>query len=158
MVVENAPARHRGLLGSMVQIGNPIGVLAAVGIFALVSKLGDEKLMSWGWRIPFLISILLVGVGLYIRLSLAEAPVFRPKWRPDTGHCCVTNDTEWRRHLANFGLRLCLHHACSYYRSPGNLPEGTHLRADIPRRPATPSTRPTSANGMVRPCSYPASD
>ena len=77
MVVENAPARHRGLLGSMVQMGNPIGVLAAVGIFALVSKLGDEKLMSWGWRIPFLISILLVGVGLYIRLSLAETPVFR---------------------------------------------------------------------------------
>jgi MHS family shikimate/dehydroshikimate transporter-like MFS transporter len=77
MVVENAPVRHRGLLGSMVQIGNPIGVLAAVGIFALVSKLPDASLMQWGWRIPFLISIFLVGVGLYVRLSLAETPVFR---------------------------------------------------------------------------------
>ncbi len=77
MVVENAATRHRGLLGSMVQIGNPIGVLAAVGIFALVSKLPEQELMSWGWRVPFLISILLVGVGLYIRLSLAETPVFR---------------------------------------------------------------------------------
>jgi MFS transporter, MHS family, shikimate and dehydroshikimate transport protein len=77
MVVENAATRYRGLFGSMVQIGNPIGVLAAVGIFALVSKLPEQELMSWGWRIPFLVSILLVGVGLYIRLSLAETPVFR---------------------------------------------------------------------------------
>jgi MHS family shikimate/dehydroshikimate transporter-like MFS transporter len=61
----------------MVQIGNPIGVLAAAGIFALVSKLPDQELMSWGWRIPFLISIFLVGIGLYVRLSLVETPVFR---------------------------------------------------------------------------------
>jgi MHS family shikimate/dehydroshikimate transporter-like MFS transporter len=77
MVVENAPTNHRGLLGSMVQIGNPIGVLAAVTIFSLVSKLPDQELMSWGWRIPFLISIFLVGIGLYIRLSLVETPVFQ---------------------------------------------------------------------------------
>jgi MHS family shikimate/dehydroshikimate transporter-like MFS transporter len=77
MVVENAPVRHRGLLGSSVQIGNPIGVLGAVGIFALISKLPEDALMSWGWRVPFLVSIFLVGVGLYIRLSLAETPVFR---------------------------------------------------------------------------------
>jgi MHS family shikimate/dehydroshikimate transporter-like MFS transporter len=77
MVVENAATRSRGLLGSMVQIGFPIGVLAAVGMFSLVSKLPEQELMSWGWRVPFLISILLVGVGLYIRLSLAETPVFR---------------------------------------------------------------------------------
>ena len=77
MVVENAPTNHRGLLGSMVQIGNPIGVLAAVAIFSLVFKLPDQELMSWGWRIPFLISIFLVGIGLYIRLSLVETPVFR---------------------------------------------------------------------------------
>jgi MFS transporter, MHS family, shikimate and dehydroshikimate transport protein len=77
MVVENAATRSRGLLGSMVQIGFPVGVLAAVGMFALVSKLPEQELMSWGWRVPFLISILLVGVGLYIRLSLVETPVFR---------------------------------------------------------------------------------
>jgi MHS family shikimate/dehydroshikimate transporter-like MFS transporter len=77
MVVENAATRSRGLLGSMVQIGFPVGVLAAVGMFALVSKLPEQELMSWGWRVPFLISILLVGVGLYVRLSLVETPVFR---------------------------------------------------------------------------------
>jgi MFS transporter, MHS family, shikimate and dehydroshikimate transport protein len=48
MVVENAPTNHLGLLGSMVQIGNPIGVFAAVAIFSLVSKLPDQELMSWG--------------------------------------------------------------------------------------------------------------
>lgn len=77
MVVENASTRYRGLLGSIVQIGNPVGVLAAVGIFAVVSKLPEQELMSWGWRVPFLISILLVSVGMYIRLNLAETPVFQ---------------------------------------------------------------------------------
>jgi MFS transporter, MHS family, shikimate and dehydroshikimate transport protein len=77
MVVENAPADKRGLLGSLVQVGNPIGNLAAIGMFALVSQLGESQFMAWGWRIPFLISILLVGVGLYIRLRMQETPVFR---------------------------------------------------------------------------------
>ena len=77
MVVENAPARNRGLLGSMVQIGWPIGNLAAIGVFAALSQLPDSDLLAWAWRIPFLISIVLVGVGLYIRLQLEETPVFR---------------------------------------------------------------------------------
>ena len=77
MVVESAPVRHRGLLGSMVQLGNPIGNLAAIGVFALVSQLPEATFLAWGWRIPFLISIFLVGVGLWIRLTLEETPVFR---------------------------------------------------------------------------------
>ena len=77
MVVENAPARSRGLLGSMVQIGYPIGNLAAIGMFALLSRVSESDFLVWGWRIPFLISIVLVGVGLYIRLQLKETPVFR---------------------------------------------------------------------------------
>ena len=77
MVVENAPARSRGLLGSMVQIGYPIGNLAAIGMFALLSRVSESDFFVWGWRIPFLISIVLVGVGLYIRLQLKETPVFR---------------------------------------------------------------------------------
>jgi len=77
MVVENAPARNRGLLGSMVQIGWPIGNLAAIGIFAALSQVPDSDFLAWAWRIPFLISIVLVGVGLYIRLQLDETPVFR---------------------------------------------------------------------------------
>jgi MFS transporter, MHS family, shikimate and dehydroshikimate transport protein len=65
MVVENAPKHRRGLFGSMVQIGNPIG------------KLPESEFMAWGWRIPFLISVLLVGVGLWIRLNMEETPAFR---------------------------------------------------------------------------------
>jgi MHS family shikimate/dehydroshikimate transporter-like MFS transporter len=76
MVVENAPPRRRGLFGSMVQIGNPIGNLAAIGMFALVSKLPEASFLSWGWRIPFLISIALVAVGLWIRSTLQETPAF----------------------------------------------------------------------------------
>jgi MFS transporter, MHS family, shikimate and dehydroshikimate transport protein len=77
MVVENAPARSRGFLGSMVQLGYPIGNLAAIGALALLSQLPETDFLAWGWRIPFLISILLAGVGLYIRMQLEETPVFR---------------------------------------------------------------------------------
>ena len=77
MVVENAPVHKRGFLGSMVQIGNPVGNLAAIGMFGLVSQLPEDQFLSWGWRVPFLISILLVGVGLYIRLNMEETPVFQ---------------------------------------------------------------------------------
>ena len=77
MVVENSPARNRGLLGSMVQLGWPIGNLAAIGMFAALSQIPESDFLAWAWRIPFLISIFLVGVGLYIRLQLEETPVCR---------------------------------------------------------------------------------
>jgi MFS family permease len=77
MVVENCPTHKRGFLGSMVQVGNPVGNLAAIGMFALVSQLPENDFMTWGWRIPFLISVLLVGVGLWIRLRMDETPAFR---------------------------------------------------------------------------------
>ena len=70
MVVENAPATSRGFLGSMVQLGYPIGNVAAIGALALLSQLPEADFLAWGWRIPFLISILLAGVGLYIRVQL----------------------------------------------------------------------------------------
>ncbi len=77
MVVENAPDKSRGLLGSMVQLGYPIGNIAAIGALTLLSRLPEPAFLSWGWRVPFLISILLAGVGLYIRMQLEETPVFR---------------------------------------------------------------------------------
>ncbi len=76
MVVENAPQHRRGMMGAMVQMGNPIGNLAAVGVFALVSNMPEADFLAWGWRIPFLVSVFLVGVGLFIRLRLQETPVF----------------------------------------------------------------------------------
>jgi len=77
MVVENSAARNRGLLGSTVQVGWPIGNLAAVGIFAALSQVPESDFLAWAWRIPFLFSIALVAVALYIRLQLEETPVFR---------------------------------------------------------------------------------
>jgi MFS transporter, MHS family, shikimate and dehydroshikimate transport protein len=77
MVVENAPAARRGLLASMVQIGYPAGNLAAISVFALLAQMPEADFLGWAWRFPFLISIVLAGVGLYIRLTLEETPVFR---------------------------------------------------------------------------------
>lgn len=77
MVVESAPANRRGLLGSIPQTGGFSGQLLATGIFALVSQLPEDQLMSWGWRIPFMLSVVLVLVGLYMRRKLDETPVFQ---------------------------------------------------------------------------------
>ena len=77
MAVEHAPAGKRGLFGSWVQIGVPAGTLIANLVFLLSNAvLAPEALLSWGWRVPFLASALLVGVGLYIRLNTSETPSF----------------------------------------------------------------------------------
>ena len=77
MVVENAPAKRRGFFGSMVQLGYPIGNFAAIGALALCSQLPEAHFLTWGWRVPFLISIFMAGIGFYIRMQLEETPVFR---------------------------------------------------------------------------------
>ncbi|SAL03484.1 MFS transporter [Caballeronia ptereochthonis] len=77
MAVEHAPANKRGLYGSWVQIGVPAGTLIANLAFLVTSSLlSPAALLSWGWRVPFLASALLVGVGLYIRLNMSETPTF----------------------------------------------------------------------------------
>jgi MFS transporter, MHS family, shikimate and dehydroshikimate transport protein len=76
MVLEHAPAHRRGLFGSFVQIGFPVGLVAASAMFSLVTLLPDADFKSWGWRIPFLVSVVLVGVGLFVRARLPETPVF----------------------------------------------------------------------------------
>ncbi len=78
MMVETARPTRRGFFGSLVQAGSPFGVLASIAVFALVSGLmPDAEFLAWGWRVPFLVSIVLVGIGLWIRLSLVETPAFR---------------------------------------------------------------------------------
>ena len=77
VATENAPAGKRGWFGSFPQLGAPIGLFTANGVFWLVSHyFGAEALVEWAWRIPFLLSVVLVGVGLYVRLSLHESAVF----------------------------------------------------------------------------------
>jgi len=77
LVSESAPAERRGLFGSFVQIGNPIGRLTATGVFALATRLPESDFLSWGWRIPFLASALLIIVGLVIRFQIDETPEFQ---------------------------------------------------------------------------------
>jgi MFS transporter, MHS family, shikimate and dehydroshikimate transport protein len=76
MVVEHAPASRRGLFGSLVQIGFPLGLVTSSGIFALLTRIPDTDFKSWGWRIPFLLSVLLLGVGWFVRVRVPETPVF----------------------------------------------------------------------------------
>jgi MFS family permease len=75
-LVENAPPKHRGFWGSFAPLGVSIGNLLAAGAFALVTLLPREDLMTWGWRLPFLASFLLIMVGIYVRLRITETPVF----------------------------------------------------------------------------------
>lgn len=78
MAVEHAPARQRGFFGGFPQLGVPIGILGATGVLGAVTTwTTDEQFTSWGWRLPFLVSVVLVVVGLVIRLGVSESPVFR---------------------------------------------------------------------------------
>jgi len=75
-LVENAPANRRGFWGGFAPLGVSVGNLLAAGAFALVSMLPRAEQLAWGWRLPFLASILLVGIGIYVRLRVTETPVF----------------------------------------------------------------------------------
>jgi MHS family shikimate/dehydroshikimate transporter-like MFS transporter len=76
MVLEHAPSERRGFYTSFVQIGFPIGLVLATLVFGLAAKLPDADFASYGWRIPFLISIVLLGVGIFVRSRVPETPVF----------------------------------------------------------------------------------
>ncbi|WP_099093393.1 MFS transporter [Pseudarthrobacter sulfonivorans] len=78
MVVEHSPKDKRGFYGSLVQVGVPGGTLIANLVFLIIAGImPEEALLAWGWRIPFLASVILVAVGLYIRLTLEETPSFQ---------------------------------------------------------------------------------
>jgi metabolite-proton symporter len=78
MTLESGDPTKRGLNASWPQVGVPIGLLLANGVLSLMGGVtGDDAFMSWGWRVPFLLSGLLVLVGLWIRLTVAESPLFR---------------------------------------------------------------------------------
>ncbi|MCG5212796.1 MFS transporter [Streptosporangium sp. KLBMP 9127] len=84
MTVEHAPRHRRGFWGSIPQAAASTGIMLATGIFALVTQLPDEQLYSWGWRVPFLISAVLLIVGLFIRAKVAETPAFEELKRAGT--------------------------------------------------------------------------
>jgi MFS transporter, MHS family, shikimate and dehydroshikimate transport protein len=76
MAAEYSPQGKRGLYASLPCTGVAIGLLLSSGIFALFQSLPEDQFLAWGWRIPFLLSIVVVGIGLYVRLRIMETPVF----------------------------------------------------------------------------------
>jgi metabolite-proton symporter len=78
LATENAPPGKRAWFGMFPQLGAPIGFIMANGLFLVLAlTLTDDQFRTWGWRIPFLLSSVLLGLGLYVRLKLVESPVFR---------------------------------------------------------------------------------
>ena len=76
MAVEHAPPGKRGLYGSVAPLGVTVGLLLANAVFWPFATMPEEEFLSWGWRVPFLLSIVLILVGFYIRAKVSETPVF----------------------------------------------------------------------------------
>ncbi len=78
LAIENAPPGKRAWYGMFPQLGAPLGFFLSGGVFLLLSRwLTDKQFFAFGWRLPFLASAVLVFVGLYVRLTITETPVFR---------------------------------------------------------------------------------
>jgi MFS transporter, MHS family, shikimate and dehydroshikimate transport protein len=77
MAVEHAPPSRRGLYGSMVQVGFPLGLALGTASFFALGNLTDAQFAAWGWRLPFLASAVLVIVGVFIRMRIEETPDFK---------------------------------------------------------------------------------
>lgn len=110
LAVENAPPNRRALYGMFPQLGAPIGFLASGGTFLLLSHvLTDQQFFSFGWRLPFLASAVLVLLGLYVRLSITETPVFEEAARR-SGPVGVPILTVLTRHTRALvaGILLCI--------------------------------------------------
>jgi MHS family shikimate/dehydroshikimate transporter-like MFS transporter len=76
MMVEHAPVSRRSFFGSLPQCAAPVGLMLSSGGFALVSLLPEDAFLSWGWRLPFLASVAMFALGVYIRRDVEESPVF----------------------------------------------------------------------------------
>lgn len=77
LLAEHAPPAKRGFFTSFAQTGVQIGLLTGTVVFLLVESLGEDTVLAWAWRIPFWFSFLLIAVALYVRLRVAESPVFQ---------------------------------------------------------------------------------
>ena len=77
LAVEHSGGGRRGFHGSWPQMGVPAGLLLSTGVFALLSaRLPESAFLDWGWRVPFLLSVVLIGIGLFVRLRVLETPAF----------------------------------------------------------------------------------
>jgi MHS family shikimate/dehydroshikimate transporter-like MFS transporter len=78
LATEYAPPGKRGFYGSFAQIGVPIGIVLGNGMFLVLgAQLSDAEFAAWGWRVPFLVSIALIGIAMYVQLRIEDTPAFR---------------------------------------------------------------------------------
>jgi metabolite-proton symporter len=103
MAVEHAPAGKRGFFGAFPQMGAPAGVGLATIAFYFASKLDPDAFLTWGWRLPFLASSVLVLVGLVIRMTIAESPEFE-KMRESNDRVKLPIAEAFRRHTKEIFL------------------------------------------------------
>lgn len=109
MAVEHAPPHRHGWYGGWTFLGSPAGMFLATGVFAAAGAVSGDQFLVWGWRIPFLLSLVLVGVGLYVRLRLAESPEFaRIRERGERARAPVAEvfTGAWRQVLLAAGVNL----------------------------------------------------
>ena len=109
LAYEYAPKEKRGLFGSVPQIGVTIGLLLASSFMALMALLPDESFMAWGWRVPFVSSIVLVALGLWIRSGLEETPDFLAAKKSGNVSKMPVVETvkyHWREVLQAAGLKV----------------------------------------------------
>lgn len=109
MSVEHAPSGRKGFFGSIPQMGVPVGTILSTGAFSLLALLPEDDFLSWGWRIPFLASFLLVIVGLVIRISIEESPAFQQvmaSGRVEKMPIATALRGHWRTILAAAGTRF----------------------------------------------------
>ncbi|GEP44622.1 MFS transporter [Brevifollis gellanilyticus] len=85
MAVEHGHEGKRGFHASWVQAGVPVGLLLANGVFRLASSMDEKAFLAWGWRIPFLLGVLLLLVGMFIRMKIMESPIFTEAKAADPG-------------------------------------------------------------------------
>jgi metabolite-proton symporter len=110
LAIENAPPRRRALYGMFPQLGAPLGFLLSGGTFLLLSRtLTDRQFFNFGWRLPFLLSAVLVLLGLYVRLTITETPVFQASRQraEQVAVPLVTVFTRYTRPLVA-GILICL--------------------------------------------------
>ncbi len=135
LATENAPARRRAWFGMFPQLGPSLGFLLANGLFLLLLLgFGEARFLAWAWRVPFLLSAVLVLVGLFLRVSLAETPAFADALRhgaPEAVPLATVLRDHWRA-LLQGSLAMVVCYALFYIATVFALSYGTGTR-HIPR-------------------------
>lgn len=129
LATENAPPGKRAWYGMFPQLGAPLGFIFSGGVFLLLSNyLTDEQFFAYGWRIPFLASASLVVIGLYVRLTITETPIFAEAMKKDEARAKVPALAVFRDHPLQLLLGTLISiiaYACFYMMSVFTLSWGT---------------------------------